>query len=84
MPWVHYVPVERSLRDVLERVRWANAHPDEVAAIARNGQAFARQHLTTHGVACFWWQLLSEFAALQDFEPRAAGFEEARITGGPR
>ena len=65
-------------------MRWANAHPAEVAAIAARGQAFARQHLTTHAVACFWWQLLREFAALQDFEPRTAGFEAARITGGPR
>ena len=24
-PWVHYIPVERALRDVAERVRWANA-----------------------------------------------------------
>ena len=83
-PWVHYIPVERALRDVPERVRWANAHPAEVAAIAARGLAFARQHLTTHAVACFWWQLLTEFAALQDFEPRTAGFEPARITGGPR
>ena len=83
-PWVHYVPVGRTLIDVPERVRWANAHPQEVAAIAARGLAFARQHLTTHAVACFWWQLLSEFAALQDFEPRTAGFEAARITGSPR
>ena len=83
-PWVHYVPVDRALRDVVERVRWANDHPAEVAAIAARGKAFAQQHLTTWGVACFWWQLLTEFAALQDFEPRTAGFEDARITGGPR
>ena len=70
-PWVHYVPVGRQLDDVLDRVRWANAHPDEVAAIARRGAAFAKQHLHTHTVACYWWQLLTEWAAMQSFHARA-------------
>ena len=59
------------LDDVLDRVRWANAHPDEVAAIARRGAAFAKQHLHTHTVACYWWQLLTEWAAMQSFHARA-------------
>ncbi|KAL1518865.1 hypothetical protein AB1Y20_003142 [Prymnesium parvum] len=80
-PWVHYVPVDRSLRDLVERVEWANAHPDAVAAIGAAGAAFARQHLHKHAIACYWWQLLSEFAALQSFQPRVHGFPEARYTG---
>ena len=70
-PWVHYIPVGGQLHDVVDRVRWANAHPAEVAAIGRRGAAFARQHLHTHAVACYWWQLLTEWAALQSFHARA-------------
>ena len=70
-PYVHYVPVGRALEDLVERVQWANAHPAEVAAIAARGQAFARRHLHTRAVACFWWQLLTAIAALEDFEPRS-------------
>jgi protein glucosyltransferase len=80
-PWVHYVPVGRTLDDLVDRVLWANAHPNEVAAIGAAGAAFARQHLHTHGVACYWWQLLTEFAALQSFKPRTKGFPVARWTG---
>jgi len=42
-PWVHFVPVGRTLEDVVQRVEWANAHPAEVTAIAARGQAFARK-----------------------------------------
>jgi len=80
-PWVHYVPVGRALQDVVERVEWANGHPEEVTAIAAAGQAFARQHLHKHTIACYWWQLLSEFAALQSFKPRTHGFSDVHWTG---
>ncbi|KAL3927726.1 MAG: hypothetical protein SGPRY_002690 [Prymnesium sp.] len=80
-PWVHYVPVDRALRDIVQRVNWANAHPQEVAAIGAAGAAFARQHLQKHAVACYWWQLLTEFAALQSFKPRTEGFPAAVYTG---
>jgi len=73
-PWVHFVPVGRTLEDVVQRVEWANAHPAEVSAIAARGQAFARKHLHTHAVACYWWQLLTAFSGLQNFKPRTAGF----------
>ena len=47
----------------------------------------ASRHLHTHAVACYWWQLLSAFAALQNFEPRTQGelgFRELRGGGtGP-
>ena len=73
-PWVHYVPVGRALEDVVERVQWANAHPAGAADIGAAGAAFARQHLTKYAVACYWWQLLTEFAALQSFKARSEGF----------
>ena len=80
-PYVHYLPVETSLRDVPEKLSWAKKHPRKARAIAEEGKRFAEKHLHLHSIACYWWQLLSAFAELQNFEPRhhgALGFREMR------
>jgi len=69
-PYVHYVPVAASLHDVPEKLAWAKAHPQQAEAIANAGKQFAREHLHVTAVACYWWQLLTAFAELQNFEPR--------------
>ena len=38
--------VQEDLSDLLARLDWADAHPDEVSAIAAAGQRFAQAHLT--------------------------------------
>ena len=45
-PFRHYIPVRRDLSDLSERLDWAQAHPEECAAIADQALEFARQHLT--------------------------------------
>lgn len=35
-PWVHYVPVKRDLSDLVEKIEWADSHPDEVKTIIEN------------------------------------------------
>ena len=71
-PWVHYVPVATNLRDVPAKLQWAKEHPRKAEAIAKAGADFAREHLHTASIACYWWQLLTAFAELQDFAPRSA------------
>ena len=69
VPWEHYIPVADNLDDLAARVAWADAHP---AAAVRLGDA-ARMlvdRLHAHEIACFWWQLLTQLAPLEDFEPR--------------
>ena len=70
-PWKHYIPIDRALSDVPQKLAWATDHPAKARAIAAEGQRFAQAHLHVHSVACYWWQLLSAFAELQDFQPRA-------------
>ena len=69
--WEHYVPVQANLADARARHEWALAHPRRAEAIAAAGAKFAKQHLHTHGVACYWWQLLSALAELEGFRPRS-------------
>ena len=68
---MHYVPVAANLADVPEKLQWARAHPEKAEAIAKAGQRFARAHLHTASISCFWWQLLTAFAELQNFAPRS-------------
>ena len=71
-PWVHYIPVAANLHDVPSKLEWAKKHPRTAEAIAANGVRFAREHLHTKSIACYWWQLLRAFGELQDFEPRSS------------
>jgi hypothetical protein len=45
-PWVHYVPVNDDMSDLVERHSWMTAHPAEAARIAANGLSFAAHILT--------------------------------------
>ena len=49
--------------DLAERVAWAEAHPDAVARIVSNANAFARLHLSRAGQACFAMRMVHEYAA---------------------
>lgn len=42
VPWTHYVPVAEDLGDLLEKIAWLDAHPDEAAAIAAAALTFVR------------------------------------------
>ena len=69
-PFRHYVPIAANLEDVPEKLAWAKQNPQRAEAIAAEGQRFAREHLHTQSIACYFWQLLTTFGALQDFQPR--------------
>ena len=40
-PWVHYVPIDADLGNLVERIDWCRSHPAECCAIAGAGQALA-------------------------------------------
>jgi hypothetical protein len=78
------VPVKASLQDVPEKLAWARRNPRQAEAIAQNGKRFATRHLHKHAVACYWWQLLRAFGALQTFQPRTEGFKVLSASRGRR
>ena len=71
-PYVHYIPVrfwasggaEGFLVDLAKKVRWAEAHPERVAAIVREANEFARFYLSRQGAECFAMQMLDAYARL--------------------
>lgn len=64
------MPVDQALSDVPQKLEWAKKNPRKAEAIANEGRRFASEHLHTKSVACYWWQLLTAFSELQNFEPR--------------
>ena len=46
MPYVHYIPLSRSLDDLEEQLVWVKNHRKEVKEIAENGRTFYEKYLT--------------------------------------
>ncbi len=46
IPYVHYIPVESDLSDLMEKMKWALENDDDAKQIAKNCRAFAIEHLT--------------------------------------
>lgn len=58
-PWVHFVPFERDLSDLTDKIHWALEHDDEAQTIAKNARIFANEHLLPQKVICYHAALFS-------------------------
>jgi len=66
-PWVHYVPVRSDLEDLLDKLEWAESHPEEARQIAENGTRFVRELGTLDGfVRVFESNMVRQTAARGD------------------
>eukprot|EP01006_Ploeotia_vitrea_P063077 TRINITY_DN84902_c0_g1_i1.p1 TRINITY_DN84902_c0_g1~~TRINITY_DN84902_c0_g1_i1.p1 ORF type:complete len:511 (+),score=33.31 TRINITY_DN84902_c0_g1_i1:29-1561(+) len=70
--WEHYVPLDRDLSNIRERVEWARNHDDQMRRIARNARMYARYKLRPQDMMCHWADFLYEYAKRMDFKPRLA------------
>lgn len=57
-PYVHYIPIKADLSDLLEKIRWAKAHDNEVRKIGAQGRGYAVNHLLPKDVYCYHALLL--------------------------
>ena len=69
-PWIHYIPVEPSLRDARELIEFAVANDNVAKQIAAAGRRFITEHLTMDDVACYWDQLIVEYTKLLTYKPK--------------
>ena len=49
LPWEHYVPIQTDLSDLIEKIEWAESHPEEAKKIAERASEFMRQMGTPGG-----------------------------------
>lgn len=62
VPFKHYLPTRRDFSDLEERVKWANAQPaEEMLAIVRNANEYAKSHLTQRRGACYLNRLFDQY-----------------------
>ncbi len=69
IPWKHYIPLEKDLSDLQEKLLWALHHDREAEEIARNGREFALSHLMPEQILQYCYKILVKYASLQKFQP---------------
>jgi hypothetical protein len=61
-PFVHYVPVQMNLEDLVEKVEWAKANDDKAHEIAENARSFAKENLLPEHMLLYGYKVLSKYA----------------------
>jgi len=60
-PWVHFVPFNSELSDLVPKVQWLESHPQEAEAIAARGFQHFRERVRQQDTHCY---LLQTFLTL--------------------
>lgn len=60
-PYVHYVPVNENLSDLIEKLRWAQKHDLECELIAKNCREFAVKNLKKEDSLIYIYFLLKKY-----------------------
>jgi len=61
-PWVHYIPVNRDLSDLLEQVLWAKNNYHEALKIAKAAAEFAEKYCTREAAFQQWNKIIQEIS----------------------
>jgi len=78
-PWVHYVPVKRNLKDVVDTIRHLKENDDLAQKISRAGAEYTRQKLMANDVFCYHVKVFTEFAKRAEEAPLVReGMEEVK------
>ncbi|XP_055892569.1 protein O-glucosyltransferase 2-like [Biomphalaria glabrata] len=80
-PYVHYIPIKHDLSDVIEKIKWARENDEEVHQIAKNGQHYARAHLTPADILCYHVRVFQHYASL--IKKGTKGIKEFDLVNNP-
>jgi hypothetical protein len=69
IPYRHFVPIDRILRDLPQKVQWANDNPDFMQHIAEEGVKFHQQYASKEAAILYWSILLKKWAAISETPP---------------
>lgn len=62
-PWVHYLPLNRSLQDTVDKIRWAKGNDKQAESIAHKGKQFVHEFLVNM-TDMYMCTLLRDYASL--------------------
>ncbi|KAF2355186.1 Lipopolysaccharide-modifying protein [Trinorchestia longiramus] len=57
-PYVHYLPFKRDLSDLVEKVKWARDHDEQMLAMSKAGRQFVNENLMPKDIFCYHALLL--------------------------
>ena len=66
-PYVHFIPLQNDLGDLIEKIDWAITHDEACRAISREARAFAHQNLSRNAIDYYLYLVLREYRKLQIF-----------------
>lgn len=58
-PYIHYVPVNKDLSDLFEKVKWCREHDKECQEIVKNSRSFYTTYLTKDGILKYTSDILN-------------------------
>jgi hypothetical protein len=64
VPFQHYVPVDRNLEDLLDKILWSKENDATVKNMAQRAKLFALENLSLEAIREYWSLLLLNYAAL--------------------
>ncbi len=67
-PYVHYVPIQNDMSDLVEKIHWAQKHDEEMIQISKRAQEFASNHLLYEDDYLFLFLVLQRHAAVEDID----------------
>ncbi|XP_017771348.1 PREDICTED: KDEL motif-containing protein 1-like [Nicrophorus vespilloides] len=63
-PNVHYIPVEKDLSDLLDKLKWAMQNDEEARIIANNARHYSNENLLPKDIYCYHAHLFNEYSKL--------------------
>lgn len=61
-PWIHYVPIEENLSNLIEQINWCISNDDECKKIASNGLFFYNKYLLKNGLFDYMQNILNKIS----------------------
>lgn len=67
-PWEHYVPVRKTLSDLVQKLQWLEEHQEQARIIAENALDFFERRIRRQDTYCYLWQVLRALADASELE----------------
>lgn len=64
VPWVHYIPLDKDLKNLTETLEWVRDHPVELQRIAKSGKWFYEEYLSFQRNYDHFYELFYRLAQL--------------------
>ncbi len=66
-PWIHYIPVNNDMSDLVEKIFFAQSANNMCQEISQNANKFANDHLKREDLIAYIYHMINEYSKLQKF-----------------